>query len=83
MTCWHGPRAGNTEASTESRIPALFSVGLEPEQQVWCAPTSLTPWWLQVRRKADPAKEFVKEFVSRWRDDPLVTQQGSHAEIKG
>jgi hypothetical protein len=38
---------------------------------------------LQVRRKADPAKEQVREFVGRWRDNPAVTDNVSHDEITG
>ena len=37
----------------------------------------------QVRRKADPAKESVKEFVRRWRDDEAVQWHPSHAAITG
>jgi hypothetical protein len=37
----------------------------------------------QVRRKADPAKEQVKEFVRAWADSPLVSSEISQAEIKG
>ena len=35
----------------------------------------------EVRRKADPAKENVKEFVSKWRDDQRVSWHPSHQEV--
>ena len=38
---------------------------------------------LQVRRKADPAKELVKEFVAKWRDSPSVMGDVTHEEMKG
>ncbi|KAG1681602.1 hypothetical protein FOA52_014110 [Chlamydomonas sp. UWO 241] len=34
-----------------------------------------------VRRKADPAKEAIKTFVSRWRDDERVNSHPSHVAI--
>ncbi len=37
----------------------------------------------QVRRKADPVKEHVRAFVGKWRDDPRVSSDASHAEITG
>lgn len=37
----------------------------------------------QVRRTADPAKEQVREFVGKWRDDPAVRGDVSHSEIIG
>ncbi|PNH09459.1 Kinesin-like protein KLP1 [Tetrabaena socialis] len=36
----------------------------------------------EVRRKADPAKEAVREFVGRWRDNPRVTRDLTHVQIK-
>jgi len=46
--------------------------------------TSICTWPnLQVRRKADPAKEALQVFVKRWRDDPKVQQHPSHDNIKG
>jgi DNA polymerase III alpha subunit len=35
----------------------------------------------EVRRKADPAKENVKEFVARWRGDQRVSWHPSHQEL--
>eukprot|EP00877_Chromochloris_zofingiensis_P012960 jgi/Chrzof1/7918/Cz02g41080.t1_PSB27C[v5.2] len=35
----------------------------------------------EVRRTADPAKEQVREFVGKWRDDPAVRGDVSHSEI--
>jgi hypothetical protein len=35
-----------------------------------------------VRRRADPAKERVREFVGKWRDSPLVAGQEYHEEVK-
>lgn len=35
-----------------------------------------------VRRRADPAKERVREFVGRWRDDPQVDGTEYHEEVK-
>ena len=40
------------------------------------------PGW-QVRRKADPAKALVKEWVSRWRDERTVTSEVSYKQING
>lgn len=37
----------------------------------------------QVRRKADPAKALVKEWVSRWRDERTVTSEVSYKQING
>jgi len=35
----------------------------------------------EVRRKADPAKENVREFVAKWRDSDRVKWHDSHEEI--
>ena len=37
----------------------------------------------QVRRKADPAKGLVKEWVSSWRDARPVSNDASHRQITG
>lgn len=37
----------------------------------------------QVRRKADPAKELVKEFVGKWQDNAAVAGDITHDEMKG
>jgi hypothetical protein len=47
------------------------------------AHTAPLPLPRQVRRKADPAKEQVREFVGKWRDNPAVASDASHDEIKG
>ncbi|GFR47648.1 hypothetical protein Agub_g9391 [Astrephomene gubernaculifera] len=36
----------------------------------------------EVRRKADPAKDTVREFVRKWRDNARVSGDITHAEIK-
>eukprot|EP00775_Hariotina_reticulata_P001353 gene1353-1694_t len=36
----------------------------------------------EVRRKADPAKELVKEFVGKWQDRPEVVGDVTHDEMK-
>ncbi|KAG2434983.1 hypothetical protein HYH02_011982 [Chlamydomonas schloesseri] len=36
----------------------------------------------EVRRAADPAKEVVREFVRKWRDNPRISSDITHAEIK-
>ncbi|GIL91167.1 hypothetical protein Vretimale_18803, partial [Volvox reticuliferus] len=36
----------------------------------------------EVRRKADPAKDTVREFVRKWRDNPRVSADITHAELK-
>jgi hypothetical protein len=36
-----------------------------------------------VRRKADGAKELVKEFVGKWRDNEAVIGDVTHTEMKG
>ncbi|KAG2485918.1 hypothetical protein HYH03_015362 [Edaphochlamys debaryana] len=36
----------------------------------------------EVRRQADPAKDAVREFVRKWRDNPRVNTDATHAEIK-
>lgn len=38
---------------------------------------------LQIRRKADPAKGLVKDWVSKWRDDRTVRGSTSHDQISG
>ena len=38
---------------------------------------------VQVRRKADGAKNLVKEWLTDWRDSPLVAQDPSHSQIRG
>ena len=52
----------------------------------------LASWWqeashrlylLQVRRKADPAKNLVKEWVRDWRDAPSLTKEPSYMRISG
>ncbi|GAX81881.1 hypothetical protein CEUSTIGMA_g9309.t1 [Chlamydomonas eustigma] len=35
----------------------------------------------EVRRKADPAKENVREFMSKWKDNPKVSWHPSHDEF--
>jgi hypothetical protein len=35
----------------------------------------------EVRRKADPAKPFVRDFMSNWQDTPLVVDTDSHREL--
>lgn len=35
----------------------------------------------EVRRKADPAKDLVRQFMSRWRDVPLVRDDASYAQL--
>jgi hypothetical protein len=38
---------------------------------------------VQVRRKADGAKDLVKEFVGKWRDNEAVIGDVTHTEMKG
>lgn len=38
---------------------------------------------LQIRRKADPAKGLVKDWVLKWRDDRSVRGSVSHDQISG
>lgn len=44
------------------------------------APQKLT---VQVRRKAEPAKKLVKEWVTDWRDARNVAQEVSYKRITG
>ena len=37
----------------------------------------------QVRRKADPAKGLVKDWVSNWRDNRSVRGSVSHDQLSG
>lgn len=37
----------------------------------------------QVRRKADPAKGLVKDWVLKWRDDRFVRGSVSHDQLSG
>eukprot|EP01026_Neomeris_dumetosa_P034344 TRINITY_DN27637_c0_g1_i5.p2 TRINITY_DN27637_c0_g1~~TRINITY_DN27637_c0_g1_i5.p2 ORF type:complete len:201 (-),score=8.40 TRINITY_DN27637_c0_g1_i5:206-769(-) len=37
----------------------------------------------EVRRKADSAKDLVKEFVRKWRDDPRVRSDASYIGVSG
>ena len=45
--------------------------------------TVITSCLTQVRRKADGAKNLVKQWLTDWRDSPLVTQDPSHTQIQG
>ena len=36
-----------------------------------------------MRRKADPAKGLVKDWVSKWRDDRAVRGSVSHDQVSG
>ena len=38
---------------------------------------------LQVRRKADGAKNLVKEWLLKWKDNPLVEADPAHSNIQG
>lgn len=35
----------------------------------------------EVRRKADPAKDLVKTFMTRWKDVPIVKEDPSYAQL--
>jgi len=35
----------------------------------------------EVRRKADPAKDLVKTFMTRWKDVPVVKEDPSYAQL--
>lgn len=35
----------------------------------------------EVRRKADPAKDLVKTFMTRWKDAPVVKEDPSYAQL--
>eukprot|EP00891_Asterochloris_glomerata_P004080 jgi/Astpho2/4080/Aster-x1198 len=37
----------------------------------------------EVRRRANPAQGFVKDWVGKWRDDVAVRGSDSHREITG
>lgn len=37
----------------------------------------------EVRRKADPAKELVREFMTKWKDAPLVKDDVSYTQLTG
>ena len=37
----------------------------------------------EVRRKADPAKDLVRQFMSRWRDVPIVREDPSYTQLTG
>lgn len=36
-----------------------------------------------MRRKADGAKELVREFVGKWQDNAAVVGDVTHSEMKG
>ena len=38
---------------------------------------------IEVRRKADPAKDLVRQFMSRWREAPIVRDDVSYAQLTG
>ena len=38
---------------------------------------------MQVRRKADPAKNLVKSWIQNWKDVSDVQQETSHKELSG
>lgn len=38
---------------------------------------------MQVRRKADPAKNLVKGWIQNWKDMMEVQQETSHKELSG
>ena len=50
----------------------LFSKKLDLDKSFW-----------QVRRKADPAKSLVKDWVKNWRDSPAISREVSYREISG
>ena len=35
----------------------------------------------EVRRKADPAKDLVRQFMTRWRDAPVVRDDESYRQL--
>lgn len=35
----------------------------------------------EVRRKADPAKDLVRQFMTRWRDAPIVRDDESYRQL--
>jgi Photosystem II Pbs27 len=37
----------------------------------------------EVRRKADPAKDLVRQFMTRWKDVPLVKDDVSYTQLTG
>ncbi|KAG7669531.1 hypothetical protein Ndes2526B_g05872 [Nannochloris sp. 'desiccata'] len=37
----------------------------------------------EVRRKADPAKDLVRQFMTRWKDVPLVRDDVSYTQLTG
>lgn len=73
-------------------FPATFLLLPPPHRQSLSAPPSsrlpaLTPHHfpllsaLQVRRAADPAKNLVREFLTRWKGNPLVSGEESYAQL--
>ncbi len=49
----------------------------------WGGPYEMFMCMVQVRRRADSAKNLVKEWLTEWRDSPLVAQDPSHSQIRG
>lgn len=37
----------------------------------------------EVRRKADPAKDLVRQFMTRWKDAPIVRDDVSYTQLTG
>ena len=37
----------------------------------------------EVRRKADPAKDLVRQFMTKWKDVPLVREDVSYTQLTG
>lgn len=62
-------------AAALSYPPALCSHHSRP------LPPPYTPHPQQVRRAAEPAKNLVREFLSRWKDSPLVEGQDSYRSL--
>ena len=68
--------------------PALPMLNAPPPALTAALTAAKAPWHprhlgRQVRRKADPAKALVKEWVSRWRDERTVTSEVSYKQING
>ena len=68
----------------ESTYAALFSGQRQhPSMPSLSSNVKTLPNVLQVRKKADPAKNLVKGWLSDWKDAPGVQGEASYTQLSG
>ncbi|EFJ50297.1 hypothetical protein VOLCADRAFT_116830 [Volvox carteri f. nagariensis] len=74
----YGPRGKEPTRYEYRQLVKRLSEGLSDSIEAEASGASEA----EVRRKADPAKDTVREFVRKWRDNPRVSGDITHAEVK-